>query len=154
MKSTRILFLLSWVMLAVVMALTVLASAQSLAIAYYGPPDSITTAIAPDQAVQQSGDDVVKTLRGRRATASTWALGCSLLGLIVVLFPYRRGEHWAWWAILLSLGLSQFLSTGRIVVLGTAHGAGIPAIILGATLLALLAAVPHLFKRGTVAKVE
>ena len=71
-----------------------------------------------------------------------------------MLVPYRRGERWAWWALLVSLGLSQGLSLLRVPMLDTMHGAGAPGVLLGLTLLALLAAVPRFFRRETVATVD
>lgn len=154
MKGARVLFLASWVLLSVVLAATALLSLQSLRIAYTSPQDYITREYSLDQVRATGGEDAVKALKGRRATAATWALGYALLGLMVVLGPYRRGERWAWWALLVSLGLSQLLSLLRALMLGTTLGLGAPAMGLALALLALLAAVPRFFKRETVATVE
>jgi hypothetical protein len=154
MKGARVLFLASWVILSVVLAATALLAAQSLRIAYTGPQDNIARDYTLDQVRATGGEEAVKAVRGRRATAATWALGYALLGLIVVFGPYRRGERWAWWALLVSLGLSQLLSMLRAPFLATTHGAGAPGVILALALLALLAAVPRLFRRETVATVE
>jgi len=154
MKGARVLFLASWVILLVVLAATAILAIQSLRIAYTGPQDNIVRGYTLDEVRATGGDDAVKAVRGRRATAATWALGYALLGLIVVLGPYRRGERWAWWGLLVSLGLSQLLSLLRAPWLATTHGAGAPGIILALTLLALLAAVPHIFRRETVATVD
>ena len=154
MKGTKILFLASWVILFVVMAATALLSMQSLRIAYTVPQDNIARDYSLTQVQQQSGDEAVKAIRSRRATAATWALGYALLGLLVVIVPYRRGEKWAWWAILLSLGLSQLLSLARLPMLETRQGTGTAAILLGLTAAALLAGAGHFFKREAVATVE
>ena len=154
MKGARVLFLASWVILFVVLTATAILAAQSLRIAYTGPQDNISQGYTLDQVRATGGDDAVKALKGRRATAATWALGYALLGLVVVLVPYRRGERWAWWALLVSLGLSQGLSLLRAPMLETTHGAGAPAVLLALTLLALLAAVPRFFRRETVATVD
>jgi hypothetical protein len=155
MKGARVLFLASWVILVFVLAATVLLAGQSLRIAYLSSQDHITPTYSLNNVREATGnEDAVKALQGRRATAATWALGYGLLGLIVVLGPYRRGERWAWWALLVSLGLSQLLSLLRAVMLGTTQGIQAPSILLAFTLLALLAAVPRFFRRETVATVE
>jgi len=155
MKGARVLFLASWVILVFVLAATTLLALQSLRIAYLNSQDHITPTYSYTNVREATGnEDAVKALQGRRATAATWALGYGLLGLIVVLGPYRRGERWAWWALLVSLGLSQLLSLLRAVMLGTTQGIQAPSILLAFTLLALLAAVPRLFRREPVATVE
>jgi hypothetical protein len=155
MKGARVLFLASWGILFVLMAAAALIALQSLRIAYFGAQESITPTYSYTNIREATGnEDAVKVLKGRRATAATWALGYALLGLVVVLGPYRRGERWAWWALLVSLGLSQVLSLLRAVTLGTTLGIQAPSTLLAVTLLALLAAVPYFFKRETVATVE
>ena len=122
-------------------------SALSLSRAYGNWHDSLTRSFTLDQIRELGGEEAVKAFKGRRATAATFALGYALLMLQVVLVPYRRGERWAWWALLISLGLSQLLSLARAIMLGTTAGAGAPATILAFSLLGLLAGAPHLFSR-------
>ncbi|MFL6213855.1 MAG: hypothetical protein ACJ74J_08160 [Blastocatellia bacterium] len=155
MKGARVLFLASWVILFVVLAATAVFAVESLWIAYTSPQESITPTYTLNNIREATGnEEAVKALKGRRATAATWALGYALLGLMVVLGPYRRGERWAWWALLISIGLSQFLSLLRAVMLGTTQGIQTPSVLLALALLALLAAVPRFFRRETVATVE
>ncbi|HEY9232264.1 MAG TPA: hypothetical protein VIS78_08955, partial [Blastocatellia bacterium] len=155
MKGARVLFLASWVLLFVVLTATALLAVQSLRIAYTWPQESITpTYTLNDVRAATGNEDAVKAIRGRRATAATWALGYALLALVVALGPYRRGERWAWWALLVSLGLPQLLSLLRAPFLATTQGVQTPAILLALTLLALLCGVPHFFRRETVAAVE
>jgi hypothetical protein len=155
MKGARVLFLASWVLLFVVQAATVILSVNSLWIAYTRPQENITpTYTLNDVRAATGNEDAVKALKGRRATAATWALGYGLLGLVVTLWPYRRGERWAWWALLISLGLPQLLSLLRAPMLGTTQGVQASSVLLALTLLALLAGVPRLFRRETVATVE
>lgn len=150
MKGSNLLFLASWVILLVVSAGIVLFSAQSLWIAYTGKPDSLTSEYTLSQIAEQGGDQAVKAFRGRRATAATWALAFGLLAIAVTLVPYRRGERWAWWALLVSLGLSQFLSLVRAIPLATTVGVGTSGILLAFVLLALLAGVPRMFQRSSI----
>lgn len=150
MKSSNLLFLASWVILLVVSAAIVLLSAQSLRIAYTGKADSLTREYTLTQIGEQGGDEAVKAFRGRRATAATWALAFGLLAIFVTLGPYRRGERWVWWALLVSLGLSQFLSILRVIALATTVGGGAPGILLAFVFLALLAGVPRMFQRSSI----
>jgi hypothetical protein len=145
MRGSNLLFMTSWVILLVVSGAIVLFSAQSLWIAYTGGQDGLTSEYTLAQIGEQGGDQAVKAFRGRRATAATWALGYALLAIAVIWMPYRRGEKWAWWALFLSLGLSQFLSLGRAITLGTTAGTGTPAILLAFVLLGLLAGSPRVF---------
>jgi hypothetical protein len=154
MKVARILFLASWMILFVVMTAMALVAGLSLWRAYTSPQDNIAHGYTLEQVRATGGDEAVKAVRGRRATAATWALGYALLGLVVVLVPYRRGERWAWWALLVSLVLSQGLSLLRAPMLGTVQGIEAPRTLLVLTLLALLAAVPRFFRRETVATVD
>jgi hypothetical protein len=154
MKGSNLLFVASWVILLVVSGAIILFSAESLWIAYSGKPDSLTREYTLAQIGEQGGDQAVKAFRGRRATAATWALGYGLLAMAVTWVPYRRGEKWAWWALLGSLGVSQFLSLVRAVMLATTAGVGTPGILLAFVLLGLLAGVPRLFsKRGAMPSV-
>lgn len=145
MRGSNLLFMTSWVILLVVSGAIVLFSAQSLWIAYTGKPDSLTREYTLTEIQEQGGDQAVKAFRGRRATAATWALGYALLAIAVIWIPYRRAEKWAWWALFVSLGLSQFLSLGRAITLGTTAGTATPAILLAFVLLGLLAGSPRVF---------
>jgi hypothetical protein len=149
MKGSRFLFLASWIILLMVTASVALLSLQSLRIAYTGNQDSLITGFTLDQIREHGGEEAVKAFKGRRATAATWALAYALLALTVVLGPYRRGERWAWWALLVSLGVSQLLSILRVPMLGLLAGA--PGILLAFTLLGLLAGAPNLFRRPVTA---
>jgi hypothetical protein len=145
MKGSNLLFVASWVILLVVSGAIVLFSFLSLWVAYTGKPDGLTRDYSLTQIQEQGGDQAVKAFRGRRATAATFAIGYGLLALAVTWIPYRRGEKWAWWALLVSLGLSQFLSLVRAVMLVTGDGLSTPAILLAFSLLALLAGAPRMF---------
>ena len=145
MKGSNLLFIASWVILLVVSGAIVLFSCLSLWRAYTGKPDGLTRDYSLTQIQAQGGDEAVKAFRGRRATAATFALGYGLLALAVTWIPYRRGERWAWWALFVSVGLSQFLSLLRAVMLVTGEGLSTPATLLAFSLLALLAGAPRMF---------
>jgi hypothetical protein len=148
MRGSNLLFIASWLILLVLSAAIFLFAAESLWIAYTAKPDGLTREYTITQIGEQGGDEAVKAFRGRRATAATFALGYALLAMAVTWIPYRRGEKWAWWALLVSLGLSQFLSLARAVALGTTGGVGAPAVLLAFVLLGLLSGVPRLFSSG------
>lgn len=151
MKGSKLLFLASWVILLILSIGIAFSSSASLSVAYFSPTDTLgPNAVTLDQiraAGGEHGEEAVKAFRGRRATAATWALGAALLSIAVVLIPYRRGERWAWWALLAGIGISQFLSLARAIFLGTTFGTAAPAIILAILLLGLLAGTPRIFKK-------
>ena len=86
---------------------------------------------------------------GRRVTAATWALGYGVLFAWLVLGPYRRKEHWAWWALLASLLVSQIISIARVAFIGSSAGTAASAMVLSFGLLGLLAGAPRFFLRRT-----
>ena len=152
MKSSKMLFFASWIILLIVLGAITLLSLLSLWRAYTRAPDTLSGGFTTEQIreygnqIRESGgEDAVKAFKGRRATAATWALGYALLGILVVVIPYRRGEQWAWWALLISLGLSQLLSLARAIMLGTTLGLTTPGLILAFALLGLLAGAPRMF---------
>ena len=145
MRSSRMLFFASWIILLVVLGAIALYSLLSLWRAYTAPNDGISEGYTLNQVRETGGEAAVKAIRGRRATASTAAVGFALLALAVVWVPYRRGERWAWWALLISIGLSQLLSLARAPMLPTTSGLGPPAIILAFALIGLLAGAPRMF---------
>ena len=154
MKGSHLLFVASWMILLVVAAAALLMSFNSLRVAYGSAPDRLSEGVTLDQVREVGGEEAVKAFRGRRATAATWAIGYMLLMLVVVLGPYRRGERWAWWALLISMGLSQVLSLARAPLLGTSQGLNVAGIVLAFTLLGLLAGAPHLFARRQAADID
>src|SRR5262245_45207021 len=146
MKGSNLLFLASWVILLFITVVIVLYSGLSLWRAYTAWPDRLTSEYGITQIREQGGDEAVKAFRGRRATAATAALGGGLLAIAVIWVPYRRGERWAWWALLVSLGLSQLLSLARAIPLLTTSGVGAAAMVLAFVLLGLLAGAPRMFR--------
>ena len=92
--------------------------------------------------------EAAEATRGRRVTASAWALGYALLLAIVVFVPYRRGERWAWYAVLASVLVPQLLSIARIPMLGMFQGANTSIIVLVIAGLALAAGAPRMFAKA------
>ncbi|HYP29621.1 MAG TPA: hypothetical protein VE262_23110 [Blastocatellia bacterium] len=147
MKGSRLLFLASWVILLLLTASVVFISVISIGTAYGGGQDNLTPTHTLEQLTAATSPEVGLAVRGRRATAATWALGCALLSIFVVLIPYRRGEKWAWWALLVAWGIPQFISLARAIILGTSFGTSAPATVLAVLLLGLMAGAPRVFAR-------
>ncbi|MEO5762575.1 MAG: hypothetical protein ABIR28_09725 [Vicinamibacteria bacterium] len=111
----------SWMVLAVVGVGITLLSLVSAYHAYqttddYGIGGSRVSKVA-------AGDDrVASALRGIRGTSAAYGVGFGVLFLAVVLGPYRRGDVWAWKALLVA-GLAQCVIVAlRVPLLGTQLG--------------------------------
>jgi hypothetical protein len=111
-------------------------------------PDDVTSSVTIDDIGAKTSPEVATALRGRRVTAATWALAYGIMLWWVLLVPYKRGERWAWWAILLSIVVSQLLSLARIPMLDTQQGAAASAILMGVALVGLLLGARHVFGKG------
>jgi hypothetical protein len=141
----KILFLASWVILLVVSVLIALASAGSLLQGYSKTDENLSRDYSTVQMKEQGGEEAFKAFKARRVTAATWALAYALLAIVVTLVPYRRGEQWAWWALLVAIGVSQILSMARAITLMTTAGAGTAGVLLAFMLLGLMAGAPRMF---------
>jgi hypothetical protein len=141
----KALFVTSWVILLVVSVLIALASAGSLIQGYSKTDEYLTRDYSTVQMKEQGGEEAFKAFKARRVTAATWALAYALLAMAVTLVPYRRGEQWAWWALLVAIGVSQILSMARAVTLMTTAGAGTAGVLLAFMLLGLMAGAPRMF---------
>jgi membrane-associated PAP2 superfamily phosphatase len=115
--------------------------------AYTGGQDALTPNFSLSDLQAAAGEAAATAFRGRRATAATWAFGYALLALVIVLVPYRRGERWAWWALLISIGISQLLSLARALALHSTFGTATPGVILAFALLGLMAGAPRMFSK-------
>lgn len=111
----------SWILLTIVGVAITLFSLVSAVHAYrtgddYGIGNSRVSKVA-------GGDAAVETaLRGIRGTSAAYAAAFGVLFLAIVLGPYRRGDVWAWKALLIA-GLTQcVLVLLRIPILGTQLG--------------------------------
>lgn len=141
----KTLFTVGWVLLLLLATALTLLSINATYIPLTAQPDGVTSSVTIEDIGAQTSPEVATALRGRRVTAATWALAYGLLLWGVLLVPYRRGERWAWWSILLSMVISQGLSLARIPMLDTQQGAGASAILIGMALVGLLLGAPHVF---------
>ena len=101
-----------WIILAIVGALTLLGSLFSLGLAYSSDRDQIGPASLAELSVGRP--DVAIAVRARRATAAAYAAGFATLFLAIVLGPYRRGDVWAWWALLAGMLVVSVLILLRV----------------------------------------
>jgi hypothetical protein len=111
----------SWILLTVLGVAITLLSLVSVAHAYRTSDDY---GIGGSRVSRVAGGDagVATALRGIRGTSAAYGAAYGVLFLAIVLGPYRRGDAWAWKA-LLAAGLTQFvLVLLRIPVLGTRLG--------------------------------
>ena len=111
----------SWILLTVLGVAITLFSLISAVHAYWTSDDY---AIGHLRVSKVAGGDagIATALRGIRGTSAAFGAAYGVLFLAVVLGPYRRGDVWAWKALLVA-GLTQFvLVMLRIPILGTQLG--------------------------------
>jgi hypothetical protein len=142
---SKTLFTVGWVLLLLLAAALTLLSINSTYIPLVAGPEGVTSSVTINDTGAKTSPEVATALRGRRVTAATWALAYGLMLWGVLLIPYRRGERWAWWTILLSIVVSQLLSLARVPMLDTQQGAGASAILIGLALVGLLLGARHVF---------
>ena len=134
----------SWAVVALVAVLTLLLSLVSFGTAYTEGPDEFGIGGPKLSDVASWNPDVATAIRARRATASAYATAWSLLLLFVTLVPYRRGERWAWWAILAATVVPLALTLLRVPMLGTNLGVGTALTQAGVVVVGLLLDVRRL----------
>ena len=111
----------SWIILLVVGSLTLLGSLGSLGLAYGSDRDQIGPASLTELSVGRP--EVETAVRARRATAAAYGAGFATLFLAITFGPYRRGDVWAWWALLAGMLVVSVLILLRIPLLGIRLGA-------------------------------
>lgn len=141
----KTLFTVGWVLLLLLAAALTLLSINSIYLPLAARPDDVTPSVTINDIGAKTSPEVATALRGRRVTAATWALAYGLMLWGVLLVPYRRGERWAWWTILLSIVVSQLLSLARIPLLDTQQGAAASAILTGVAVVGLLLGARYVF---------
>jgi amidase len=112
----------SWIVLTIAGALTLLGSLASLSNAYFSGQDQLGGVSL--ERLAADNPEVATAVRARRATAAAYAAGFAVLLLAITLGPYRRGDPWAWYAILAGTLTETLLTLMRVPFLGTRAGAG------------------------------
>ena len=126
----------SWIILTVVGALTLLGSLVSLSVAYSSVQDQIGPATLDELSLGRP--EVAIALRARRATAAAYGAGFATLFLAIALGPYRRGDVWAWWALLAGTLVVSGLILLRVPLLGIQLGAAAAVTGAGTALASLV----------------
>lgn len=140
---------LSWILLLVVAVLTFLGSVESAYVALSQMPGEQIQGGPTLAEIAAQHPELALAIRARRVTAAAYAAAFALLFLAVVWFPYRRGEVWSWWTILVvSLVFAGFMSS-RGPFLGTRVGIGSALLQLGIVVVALLLDVGRLGSKAS-----
>jgi len=126
----------SWIVLVVMGAAVVIVSLISTWVAYSGTAYTVGDTPVAEIAAAHEGSG--PALRGIRGTSAAYGAAYGILFLAIVLGPYRRGEVWAWWAILGSALALAAIAALRIPTLGVTLGIQAPLIVLGVVVLGLL----------------
>lgn len=130
----------SWILLALLGALTLASSVASVNVAYFQEDDLIggPEGISLSELVGER-PDVATALKARRGTAAAFGTGYALLFLFIVLVPYRRGDRWAWWAVLVGTLATSGVILLRVPSLQTnlGLGAAVPPLVVVAIALLL-----------------
>ena len=107
----------SWVLLSLAGVATLMISLVSAERAYGTYNDRIGGARVSELAAGRP--EVETAVRARRATAAAYSAGFATLFLLISVGPYRRGEVWAWWALLVGMLVVSVLVLLRIPLLST-----------------------------------
>jgi hypothetical protein len=110
----------SWVLLALAGVATLLLSLVSAARAYGTYDDRIGGVRLSE--LSAGRPEVEMAVRSRRATAAAYSSGFAAFFLLITVGPYRRGDVWAWWALLVGMLLVSVLILHMVPLLGTGFG--------------------------------
>jgi hypothetical protein len=135
--------MLSWVLLSLVGALTLFSALTSMSVAYFQDDDPMGGVMPLSELAGDNGD-IETMLRARRGTAAAFAAGYGLFFLVVAAVPYRRGDVWAWWSLLVATIVVSGIILLRQPMLGTNLGLGAATIPLAVGIVALLLDVSRL----------
>ena len=128
----------SWVVLTLIGGLTLLGSVASVYVAYVADAEQDQIGPMKLSELAKGRNDIEIALRARRGTAAAFATGYSFLFLTIVLVPYRKGEVWAWWALLIGTLATTGVILMRVPALGTNLGLAAATIPLAVGVVALL----------------
>src|SRR2546428_11494049 len=136
----------SWVLLAIVGGLTVLGGLASAGVALGGGRDGVGPTTVDELAAGRGA--VSGALRARRLTAAAYAAAFGVMLLFVAAVPYRRGDVWAWWAVLAGALTLSLLVMARVPFIGTRSGAGTGLVVLIVVAVALALDAGRLRRRA------
>jgi hypothetical protein len=141
----KVLRIISWILLTLVGVLTLLGAVGSAQFAISRSDDQFGDVTLSE--LTEGDTTVTNLIHGRRLTAAAFAAAYSALFLLVVLFPYRRGEVWSWWALLISTLVLSAIILLRIPFLGISLGASVAYSQLAVVVVALLLDIGRLKKQ-------
>jgi len=113
----------SWIVLTVTGVAVIVLSLVSAGHAYVKSDDYRIGGTRLSE-VAAGRESVASGLRGIRGTSAAFAAAYGVFFLILVLVPYRRGEVWAWWALLAGSATVLAIALLRIPALDTTRGLG------------------------------
>jgi hypothetical protein len=117
----------SWIVLAFLgVAMTLLSLVST--VRAYRIADDFNIGDSSVAEVSRGDADIASGLRGIRGTSAAYAAAYGLLFLAVVLGPYKRGDVWAWKALLASGLLAFVLVLLRVPMIDTQRGVA-PAVV-------------------------
>src|SRR5262245_6661173 len=91
----------SWILLAFIAVITLLYSLLQVSRAYGTYNERLGGVRVSELAAGRP--EVETAVRARRATSGACGAGFATLFLLITIIPYRRGEVWAWWALLVGM---------------------------------------------------
>lgn len=120
----------SWILLTLLGSFIIFASTVSM---YFGYTQAYDIGGVDVVKVAAGREEVERGLRGIRGTSAAYGGAFGVLFLAIVTGPYRRGEIWAWWALLASLLVPFVFVLLRIPMIGTSLGvnAAIQQLVVG-----------------------
>lgn len=134
-RKKSVTLTIGWILLLLLGLVIAGGGVASLLVAYRGADDPIVGVKLERMA--EVHPDLPKALRGRRATASSFAISYGILLMWVAATAYKRAEKWAWYSSLTSLGFGSLLSLLRVPVLDTTLGVPVAGGLLAILAIAL-----------------
>ncbi len=133
----------AWILLLILGSAATLLGLVSSYVAYVGSQNS---GIDPHiERLRQITPELARVEQGRRGPAAALACAFGILYCFVAANGFRRGERWAWWAVLCSGGAGSLVILLRVPLIGTPLGMGAGIGFLVITLLAVLIPVKDFF---------
>jgi hypothetical protein len=134
----------SWVLLLIMGLLTLVGGLESGYVALSQPSKDRIQGGPTLANIASRQPELATAIRARRVTAAAYAVAFALFFLPVVWFPYRCGEVWSWWTILVVSLVFAGIMSSRIPFLGTRTGVSYALVQLGIVVVALLLDVGRL----------
>jgi hypothetical protein len=133
----------SWIVLAVAGTAFILISLVSATRAYNKGDDYGIGGVRVSK-VAAEREAVATALRGIRGTSAAFAAAYGVLFLAIAVTPYRRGDVWAWWALLAGSSTVLVIALLRVPFLDTTLGVSAGATQFTLTMVGLLLDVRRL----------